>query len=275
MYTIEDVKTLRDATKARIMDCQKALKEANGDVKAAMKILQQKNMAVAAKRQDRTTSQGALFGGLNQGKTYGALLLLSCETDFVAKSDALIALGKELVEISVQNKFKTKEELLQHPYNSVAVADKIKESAGIFGEKVELEELHTLEGQCTGVYVHMGNTNGALISLNMPSNETLNQTARSLAVHVVASSPLVLKADQFPQEELNQQRETYKKEFVEQGKPAQVAQKIADNKIDKYKKENAMLEQPFFKQPEKTVSQFLAEIDNGLSINDFKKIKLK
>lgn len=221
--TAADVNKLRQATGAGMMDCKKALVEAEGDFDKAIEVLRKKGQKVAANRSDRESSEGAAVSFINEDNTRGVILTLNCETDFVGKNDSFVALAKELVEKAIA--FNTKEEFLASPYNAeMTVAEKLIEQTGVIGEKIEIGGFEVLEGAFVGTYVH-GNKIAALtaFSAKIDNAETLG---KDISMQVASMGAETLSYKDFDTEMLAKETEARiaaivkdNEELVRLGKP--------------------------------------------------------
>ncbi len=186
--TLAEINALRQKTQAGLMDCKKALTEANGDMEAAMEILRKKGQLVAAKRSDREAAEGCVLAKVDGN--FGALVALKCETDFVAKNADFVALATAIIDAAVANKCKTQDEVLALNLNGVTVADAITERSGVTGEKMELDGYAVVEGEQVVAYNHMnGNFLCTLIALNKAADDTV---AKNVAMQAAAMAPIAL-----------------------------------------------------------------------------------
>lgn len=198
MYTpvAADVAKLRNTTGAGMMDCKKALTEANGDFDQAIDILRKKGQKVAANRADRESTEGAVIAKVNAEKTKGVIIALNCETDFVAKNDDFVKLAHDLAELAVG---KTKEEFLASDYKGITVADKLTEQTGVIGEKIEVGSFETIEGPYLGYYIHAGNKIAAITSLSQDFDKAA-ELSRDLSMQVASMAPDQLSYKNFTPE---------------------------------------------------------------------------
>ena len=199
-----DVKKLRDMTGAGMMDCKKALVEANGDFDEAIAILRKKGQKVAAKRADRETSEGVAVARINEDKTRGVIFTLNCETDFVAKNDDFINLANKMGDIALN--YNTKEEFLAAPFEDGTIADKVVEQTGVIGEKIEIGDFKSLEAPFVGAYVHANKKIAALSGLSKAFDKA-EEVAKNIAMQVAAMKPLVLSYKDFTPEFLEAETE--------------------------------------------------------------------
>ncbi len=192
-----DVKKLRDMTGAGMMDCKKALVEANGDFDEAIAILRKKGQKVAAKRADRESSEGVAVARINDDNTKGVIFTLNCETDFVAKNDDFVDLANKMGDIALN--YNNKEEFLAAPFEGATINDKVIEQTGVIGEKIEIGEFKSLEAPFVGSYVHANNKIASLAGLSKAFDKA-SEVARNIAMQVAAMKPLVLSYKDFTPE---------------------------------------------------------------------------
>lgn len=214
-----DVKKLRDMTGAGMMDCKKALVEANGDFDEAIAILRKKGQKVAAKRADRESSEGVAVARVNDDNTKGVIFTLNCETDFVAKNDDFVNLANKMADIALN--YNTKEEFLAAPFEEGTINDKVIEQTGVIGEKIEIGDFKSLEAPFVGSYVHANNKIAALAGLSKAFDKA-NEVARNVAMQVAAMKPLVLSYKDFTPEFLEAETDAriaaIEKENIELGR---------------------------------------------------------
>ena len=193
--TLAEINTLRQKTQAGLMDCKKALTEANGDMEAAMEILRKKGQLVAAKRSDREASEGCVLAKVD-GK-FAAMIAFKCETDFVAKNADFVALAQKILDLAVANKCKTLDEVKALSLDGTPVPDAVVERSGVTGEKMELDGYNVVEGEFVCAYNHMGqNFLCTLVAMNKPCDESV---AKNIAMQVAAMSPIALDEASVPQ----------------------------------------------------------------------------
>ena len=231
----KDVSALRKATGAGMMDCKEALKESGGDFDGALDFLRKKGQKVAAKRADREANEGVVVALLNDAGDRGLLLALSSETDFVAKNEDFIAFANSLAKLALDNNAETKEAVLELPYEGVTVAEKLVEKTGVIGEKIEISDFQTVTGEQIASYIHAGSKIGVLVSFNDGGNGEAPNFFRSVAMHIAAMSPSILRPEEFDEE------------FVAKETEALRAQIISENELNE--REN-------LGKPQKNVPQF-------------------
>lgn len=186
--TAADVNKLRQQTGAGMMDCKKALVEADGDFEKAIEILRKKGQKVAANRADRNSSEGAVIATVNDNATKGVIVALNCETDFVGKNESFVQLARDLAKTALENDAKTVEDFLKVPFGNITVGEKLIEQTGVIGEKIEISNLTRLEGAYVGSYIHNGNKLATLVSLSA-NVEGAKEAAHNVAMQAAARTP--------------------------------------------------------------------------------------
>lgn len=271
--TAADVNKLRKKTGAGMMDCKKALTQADGDFDKAIEIIREKGQAVAQKRSDREASEGVVFAKVTEDAKKGFIISLNCETDFVAKNDDFIKLANQIIDLALDKQPKDKDELLNLELNGKSVSETIKYQTGIIGEKLELAYYDFMEATRVTPYIHMDNKLATLIGLNKDNID--QQVGKDVAMQVAAMDPVAIDKDQVPQDIVDKELEIGRKQAKAEGKPDNLVDKIAQGKLGKYMKENTLLNQEFIKDSKKSVKQYLQEQDKELTVTDFKRYSLK
>lgn len=269
--TAADVNKLRKQTGAGMMDCKKALVETNGDFEAAIDVLRKKGQKVAAKRGENEASEGLIFAQTTEDGKSGVMLRLNCETDFVAKNDDFRAFVQSLVDIAIKEMPSSVEDLLNASYNSeLKVSEKITEHVGVVGEKLDLSALDIINAESVVAYNHPGNQVATLVGLNSATDEA-KDAGRQVAMQVAAMNPLALNKEGIDQDTINRELEVGKELAIQEGKPAEMAEKIAEGRLNKFFKENTLLSQEFVRDNKLSIEQFLKNTESGLTVVDFKR----
>lgn len=273
--TAADVNKLRKQTGAGMMDCKKALVETDGDFEAAVDVLRKKGQKVAAKRGDNEAKEGVIFAQTtNDGKS-GVVLKLNCETDFVAKNDDFRSFVQSIVDIAISNMPANADALLALAYDDkLSVSEKITEQIGVIGEKLEISGLATVKADKVVAYNHPGNQLASLVGLNMDGGDELAEAGRQVAMQVAAMNPIALNKDQVDAETISRELEVGKELAIQEGKPAEMAEKIAQGRLNKFFKENTLLSQSFVRDNKQTVEQFLNSTQNGLTVIEYQRLSL-
>jgi len=266
--TAEMVKTLREKTDAGMMDCKKALKETGGDLEAAIAYLRQKGLAVASKRAGRATSEGLVWAHLAPDHQAGVLLEVNCETDFVARTESFQELGSRLAEQLAAAALETVEELLAQnaPHlPRLTVADYLNDVTAKTGEKCHVRRFIRYQGDLVTAYIHHGGKIGVLLELNGSGTtpEAL-AAAKDLAMQVAAANPLAVSREELSAELVAKEKAIYEAQAAASGKPAHIVEKMVAGRLEKFYKEVCLLQQPFIKNPDQTVAQFLKEVGQKL-----------
>jgi len=272
--TASDVNKLRQQTGAGMMDCKNALTEANGDFETAIDILRKKGQKIAAKRGDNDAREGLIIAQSTSDKKAGVILTLNCETDFVAKNDGYVSLVQSLVDKALATLPETVEELKALPYDDrLTVEEKITEQIGVIGEKLDLSGYAVLRGAQVVAYNHPGNQLATLIVLNNES-ENVAEAGRQVAMQVAAMNPIAINKDGVDARTIEREIEIGKELAIQEGKPADMAEKIALGRLNKFFQENTLLSQQFVWDNKLTIEQYLNATEKGLTVLDFKRFSL-
>ncbi|MGQ1889326.1 translation elongation factor Ts [Thermophagus sp. OGC60D27] len=270
--TAADVSKLRKMTGAGMMDCKKALQEAGGDFDKAVEEIRKKGMAVASKRADREASEGVVLSKVTDDAKKGALVVLNCETDFVAKNDSFVALAQSILDLGLNKGAKTLDEVKELELDGVAVKDVITEQIGVIGEKLELAAFDVIEAENVVGYIHPGNKLATIVGFNKANIE--NQMARDVAMQVAAMAPVAVDRDSVPQEIVEKELEIGKEMARNEGKPEEMLDRIAQGRLGKFFKESTLLEQAFVKDNKMSIKQYLQSADKELTVTEFKRYSL-
>lgn len=270
--TASDVNKLRQMTGAGMMDCKKALQETEGNFELAIDYLRKKGQKVAAKRADRDANQGYVVAKTSADNTYGAVVMLNCETDFVGKTEEFIQFAKDIIDLGVKNKTKNVEELKGLSLNSMTINQKLDEMLGKTGEKITLAHYEMMEAPFISAYNHHGNKLATIVALNKAANVT--EIGHELAMQIAAMGPIAVDKEDVSQEIVNREIEIGKEQAREEGKPEEMLEKIATGKLTKFFKDSTLLNQDFVKDTKKTVRQYVTEHDKDLKVLGFKRLML-
>ncbi|RXT15143.1 translation elongation factor Ts [Ammoniphilus sp. CFH 90114] len=260
------VKELREKTGAGMMDCKKALQESNGDMERAAEILREKGIAKAAKKSDRIAAEG--LASVEVKGNYGVVLEVNSETDFVAKNEEFQNLTKEIASHLVEQRPANLEAALEAPFGNVSSLNEyLNEKIAKIGERISLRRFSVLEkaeNGAFGAYLHMGGKIGVLVVLDGTTDEAL---AKDVAMHIAAANPKYVSRDQVSQEEVEKEKEILKAQALNEGKPANIVEKMVEGRLSKYFEEICVNDQPFVKDPDKKVGKLLSE--KGASVVTF------
>lgn len=272
--TASDVNKLRQQTGAGMMDCKNALVEANGDFESAIDILRKKGQKIAAKRGDNEAKEGVILAQASADGKSGVILTLNCETDFVAKNDGYVSLVQSLVDLALDKKPNSVTELMELSYdNRLSVSEKITEQIGVIGEKLDLSNYAVVKGEKVVAYNHPGNQLATLVGFSADGSE-MNEVGRQVAMQVAAMNPLAIDKSGIDENTISRELEIGKELAIQEGKPAEMAEKIAQGRLNKFFKENTLLSQQFIRDEKLTVEQFLDNTSKGLTVIDYKRFSL-
>ncbi|MBS9524990.1 elongation factor Ts [Litoribacter alkaliphilus] len=270
--TAQEVNKLRQMTGAGMMDCKKALTEAEGDFDKAVDILRKKGQKVSASRADRETKEGVVVTKVSGEK--GLILSLTCETDFVAKNEEFGAFANSIADLAEQNNVSTKEEILALPYESITVGEKIIEMTGKIGEKIDISHFEIVNGEAVVPYIHSNGKLGVLVALKNVNGTDVEEAGKDVAMQIAAMNPVAVDKDDVDSTVVEREIEVGKEQARQEGKPEEMLEKIALGKLNKFYKENTLLSQAFVKDNSKTISQYLDSVSKGLTVVDFKRISI-
>ncbi|MFM1808462.1 MAG: hypothetical protein RLZZ242_1187 [Bacteroidota bacterium] len=266
-----DVNKLRKTTGAGMMDCKKALVEAEGDFEKAIEILRKKGQKVAANRADRDSSEGAAIAVVNESSTRGVVISLNCETDFVAKNDSFIAMANDIAQIALTSN--SLEDLLSKTYGSITVAEKLTEQTGVIGEKIEIGAFEALEAPFVGSYIHAGNKIATLVGLSAHVDQA-GVIAKDVAMQAAAMNPVALNEEEVDQSIIDKEIEIAKDQLRQEGKAEDMLENIAKGKLKRFFKDNTLINQDFIKDSKLSVDQYVKSADKNLSVTAFKRVAL-
>lgn len=270
----KDVKKLRDQTGAGMMDCKKALVEANGDMEAAIEFLRKKGQKMTDKRADRDAKEGVVFALTSEDNTKGIVVRIGCETDFVAKNADFVAFAKSIATLALNEFPATKEDLLKLTIDGQTVADKVIERTGIIGEKIELSSYENIEAAQVVSYIHMGHKAGVVVGFNKTSDK-LAEAGRNIAMQVAAMHPVAVDKDGVDASIVQKEIEIGMDQARQEGKPENLLERIAQGKLGKFYKEKTLLNQEYVKAEKKeTVKQYIASVDKELTVTGFRHVTL-
>lgn len=266
-----EISKLRKITGAGIMNCKKALIEADGDFENAKEIIRERGQAIAKKRSEREATEGAVIARTSDDNKKGVIICLNSETDFVAKNEDFINLANKIADIALKEMPENLEELKNLEIDGKSVQKNVEETSGITGEKVELSYYDKLEDEFIVGYIHMNNSIGTIVAAN---KETDNEVIKNVAMQVAAMNPVAVDKDGVPQDVIDKEMEIGREQAKNEGKPENIIDKIATGKVNKYVKENTLLTQPFVRDNKKSINDYLKENDKDLTVTGFKRWSL-
>ena len=268
--TAADINKLRQQTGAGMMDCRKALVESNGDFEAAIDYLRKKGQKVAALRGDREAKEGVVIAQTTEDHKTGYIVNVSCETDFVSKNAEYIAFAQSIIDAAIANNVNSIEELNAVKIGNETITDKLNEQVAKIGEKISVSRFEKIEAPYVASYIHGSYRMGVLVGLNKANEEA----GKDVAMQIAAMNPIAIDAALVPQETIERERNIAIEQIKAEGKPAEMAEKIAQGKINKFFKESTLLAQAFVKDGNKSVGDYLKSLDPDLQVLSFKRVAL-
>ncbi|MBE6068229.1 MAG: elongation factor Ts [Clostridium lundense] len=265
MITAQMVKELREITGAGMMDCKKALSEANGDVEKAIEVLREKGLSAAAKKAGRVAAEGLVYTYISEDKKNGAIVEVNCETDFVAANEEFKTLTENIAKQVANSNVATVEELLEQKYigdENTTVKDTLTNLIAKLGENMSIRRFDkfAIESGAIQSYIHGGGRIGVLVKLECEKESpVLAEVAKDVAMHVAAANPLFLNKDFVDHETLDKEREIYRVQALNEGKPEKIVDKMVEGRVQKYLKEVCLVEQVWVKNPDYTITKYLQE----------------
>jgi elongation factor Ts len=268
--TAAEVNKLRQTTGAGMMDCKKALVEAEGDFEKAIEILRKKGQKVAANRADRESTEGAAIAKVNADNTVGVAIVLGCETDFVGKNESFVNLANEFADLALN--YDSKEAFLEADFNGITVAEKLIEQTCVIGEKLEINAFEKIQAPYVGFYIHAGNKIATLVGLsaNLAGSDVV---AKDVAMQVAAMNPIALNEEGVNASIIEKEIEIAKDQLRQEGKPEAMLDTIAKGKLNRFFKDNTLVNQDFIKDNKQSVGQYVKTIGDVEVVN-FRRIAL-
>ena len=272
--TAAEVNKLRQITGAGMMDCKKALEEAAGDYDKAIELLRKKGQKVAANRADRDAKEGLVIAKVSSDGKKGILIVVNCETDFVAKNEDFTNFANTIANVALEKQPKSIDELKTLPYagNGVTIGDKVMEYTGKIGEKIDVSKYEIVDAAKVVAYNHPGNKLATIVGFNKES--TKDELGKDIAMQVAAMSPVAVDRGDVDATLLEKEIEIAKELIRKEGKPEDKVEMIAKGKIEKFYKESTLLNQEFIRDNKKSVGQYIKESDKELTVTGFKRIAL-
>jgi elongation factor Ts len=265
MITAQMVKELRDITGAGMMECKKALNETNGDIEKAIETLRERGLAAAAKKAGRVAAEGLVETFVSEDKKSGAIVEVNCETDFVAANEEFATLSKNIAKQAAVTTSKTVEEFIEEKYiadDNLTIKETLTALIARLGENMAVRRFQrfSIDKGVIHSYIHGGGRIGVLVEVacEKESDVVLN-VAKDIAMQAAAANPLFLNRDQVDNETLNKEREIYKVQAMNEGKPEKIAEKMVEGRIQKYYKENCLLEQVWIRNGDYTITKYIQE----------------
>lgn len=269
-----EVNKLRKTTGAGMMDCKKALQENDGDFDKAIEYLRKKGQKVANKRADKEASEGCIISKTNDDNSFGVIINLNCETDFVAKNDEFVQFATDIADVALKSNPSDLEDLkTKEMSNGRTIADNVTDMTGKIGEKIELSQFDKIEDETVIAYIHHGNKIATLVGLNKKADGVV-EAGKNVAMQVAAMSPVAVNEDSVPKDVIEREHKIGREQAIEEGKPEQILDKIADGKVKKFLKENTLVNQAYIKDNKTSVQEYLKSIDKELTVNTFHRFAL-
>lgn len=267
-----DVAKLRNITGAGMMDCKKALEEAQGDFDLAIDILRKKGQKVANKRADREATEGVVLAGTTADNKLGAIVVLNCETDFVAKNEDFVKFAQSILKVALDKKPATLEALKELDLNGHKIAEEITTQIGVIGEKIDLSYFETVSADYVSYYIHQGNKLASIAGFNQAGLE--QQVGKDIVMQIASMNPIAIDQQDVPQSVVDKEIEIGKELAIQEGKPADMAEKIAIGRLNKFYKESTLLNQQFVKDNKLSIREYLGQVNKNLTITGFKRFTL-
>ncbi len=270
----KDVKALRDQTGAGMMDCKKALVEANGELEAAIDYLRKKGQKLTEKRADRDAKEGVVVALTSDDNTKGIVIRIGCETDFVAKNEDFIKFATTVAETVIAAFPADKAGVLALAFDGETIAEKMVEKTGVIAEKIEVSSYERLTAEQVVAYIHAGYKAGVIVGFNK-AVDGLEEVGKNVAMQVAAMSPVAVDKDGVDASVIEREIEIGMEQARNDGKPEAMLEKIAQGKLGKFYRENTLLNQEYVKAEKKeTVKQYIQQLEKGLNVTDFKHVTL-
>ena len=279
--TASQVKELRERTNVAMMECKKALTETDGDMEAAIKILRERSNLKAVKKADRAAKEGLVSAQLSADGKSGTLLELNCETDFVAKNDTFMLFLNSIAEALASSDAKNLDEAQSVTLGDTTVADAVKGKVIELGENLQFSRFERFDVSGAGAiasYIHMGGKVGVLLEVgcekeDTPSQEAFKDLVKDITLHIAAAAPAGLNRSDIPAELVDAEKDVFRKQMENSGKPAEIIDKIVEGKLGKFYSEQCLVDQGFVKDPDTSISALVEakgkELGDTLTINRF------
>ncbi len=269
------VMELRNKTGAGMADCKKALVENDGDIEKSIDYLRKKGAASAAKRSDRDTNEGLIVTRLSADGKTAALLSITCETDFVALNQDFIDYVNNVADALISSSASTPEELMKVTLNGTSVESLHNSILAKFSERIGISKIERINSAGTVVsYIHNGSKLAVLLDVNISLNDANTLIAKDIAMQVAAMNPQFVDRNFVTQDVLDKEKEIYVDQAIAEGKKPEIAERVAQGRVEKFYKENCLIEQAFVKDGNKTVADILKDIDANAKINNFYRVSI-
>jgi elongation factor Ts len=270
--TAQDINKLRQLTGSGMMDCKKALTEAEGSIEKAIELLRKKGQKIAASRADRETTEGLALVSVNDQSNYGTIITLSCETDFVAKNETFQQVAQQILSLALSKRPATIEELKKLLIHGITVEEHITTLVGKMGENITLGAYETLSGEVVVPYMHTGSKLAVLVALEGGKGEQVLAAGKDVAMQIAALHPIAVDKQGIPAATVEKELEIAREQAKQDAKNPAMLENIAQGRLSKFFKDHTLLNQPFVKDNSLTVAQYLAKVANGLTATAFKRV---
>lgn len=267
---MSDIQKLRKSTGAGMMDCKKALQDAEGDFDKAKDIIREKGQAIANKRADREAKEGIVLTKIENGNGY--ILAVNCETDFVAKTDKFIQFAQSIIDAAVQNNSSSADEVKKLQISGTTVENLIHEQIGVIGEKIDIPFYQKMEAPYINAYIHNGSKLASLVLFNKQPQD--KQVAHDVAMQVAAMNPIAVDKKDIPQDVIEKEMEIAKEQARNENRPENLLEKIAMGKLNKFYQESTLLNQQFIREHKITVKDYIKQSDADLQVIKFVRYSL-
>jgi elongation factor Ts len=271
-FTTADVVKLRKVTGAGMMDCKGALADADGNFERAIEIIREKGKLVANKRADRDAAEGVVLAKVSEDRKFGAIVVLNCETDFVAKNENFVAFANSILDTALANIADSLETLKSLNLNGRSIESQVTEQTGVIGEKIELSYYSKINAETVVGYIHPGNKLATLVGFNKSGVDL--QVTKDVAMQIAAMAPVAIDKDSVSQEVIEKELAIAKEKFRLEGKPEAMLDKIAQGALQKFFQDSTLLNQAYIKDGKITIREFLAQNDKGLTVTAFDRYSL-
>ncbi|MCX6283296.1 MAG: translation elongation factor Ts [Bacteroidetes bacterium] len=272
--TAADVNKLRQMTGAGMMDCKKALQESEGDFDKAIDNLRKKGQKIAGKRADRDANEGFVVAKTTEDKSYAAVVMVNCETDFVGKTEEFKKFAIDILDAGLKNKVHSVAELMPLAIGTSTIESRLNDLLGKTGEKMQIAHYEVVEAPLTVAYNHFGNRLATILGISPKDGNNAGEVAYELAKQVAAMNPVAVDKENVPQNVIDREIEIGKEQARQEGKPEEMLEKIATGKLNKFFKDSTLLNQEYIKDSKKTCAQYIADNDKNLKILGFKRLQL-
>jgi len=272
--TATDVNKLRQMTGAGMMDCKNALVESDGDIEKAIDILRKKGQKLALKRADRDANQGIVIAKTTDDKKFAAIIMLNCETDFVAKNQEFIDYANKVLNLAVESKAASLEVLNGLMIDGRTVTEGVTDLIGKTGEKMQLAHYEFIEAPSVVAYNHFGNRLAAILGLSKGDIEGIGEVAKHVAMQIAAMNPVAVDKDDVDAETIAREIEIGKEQARAEGKAEEMLEKIAMGKLNKFYKESTLLNQEYINDSKISIREYLQKADKALTVTTFRRLQL-